>query len=89
MDYLAREPTHAGGATSNCPSPDGTRPCGAPSGTTAHRASTPPGPTWPRRRNRPECGRVYIDFTLGGQQRYCSHACANRDAVRRHRARRQ
>ncbi|MET9293258.1 CGNR zinc finger domain-containing protein [Streptomyces sp. NPDC003077] len=35
-----------------------------------------------------ECGRVYADFTRGGRQRYCSHACANRDAVRRHRARR-
>ncbi|WEB40728.1 CGNR zinc finger domain-containing protein [Streptomyces yunnanensis] len=36
-----------------------------------------------------ECDRVYADFTRGGRQRYCSHACANRDAVRRHRARRQ
>ncbi|MFE6686317.1 CGNR zinc finger domain-containing protein [Streptomyces sp. NPDC057743] len=35
-----------------------------------------------------ECGRVYADFTRGGRQRYCCHACANRDAVRRHRARR-
>ncbi|MFI9049217.1 CGNR zinc finger domain-containing protein [Streptomyces sp. NPDC053427] len=35
-----------------------------------------------------ECGRAYGDFTRGGRQRYCSHPCANRDAVRRHRARR-
>ncbi|MCZ0974823.1 CGNR zinc finger domain-containing protein [Streptomyces albulus] len=34
-----------------------------------------------------ECGRAYGDFTRGGRQRYCSHACANRDAVRRFRAR--
>ncbi|MCX5447430.1 MULTISPECIES: CGNR zinc finger domain-containing protein [Streptomyces] len=35
-----------------------------------------------------ECGRAYGDFTRAGRQRYCSHACANRDAVRRFRARR-
>ncbi|MFE1172510.1 CGNR zinc finger domain-containing protein [Streptomyces sp. NPDC058773] len=35
-----------------------------------------------------ECARVYGDFTRAGRQRYCSHACANRDAVRRFRTRR-
>lgn len=35
-----------------------------------------------------ECARVYVDDTRGGRQRYCSVSCANRDAVRRHRARR-
>jgi predicted RNA-binding Zn ribbon-like protein len=34
-----------------------------------------------------ECHRPFGDFTRGGRQRYCSAACANRDAVRRHRAR--
>ncbi|RZQ60266.1 CGNR zinc finger domain-containing protein [Amycolatopsis suaedae] len=34
-----------------------------------------------------ECGRAFGDFSRGGRQRYCSPACANRDAVRRHRAR--
>ena len=34
----------------------------------------------------PECGRAYVDHSRPGRQRYCSHACANRDAVRRHRA---
>lgn len=34
----------------------------------------------------PECRRPFADFTRGGRQRYCSHPCANRDAVRRHRA---
>jgi CGNR zinc finger protein len=33
------------------------------------------------------CDRVYADFSRTGRQRYCSPACANRDAVRRHRAR--
>jgi predicted RNA-binding Zn ribbon-like protein len=33
-----------------------------------------------------ECGRPFADFSRGGRQRYCSPACANRDAVRRHRA---
>src|SRR5882757_3832718 len=33
------------------------------------------------------CGNVYADLSRGGRQRYCSPACANRDAVRRHRAR--
>ncbi|RAG62710.1 CGNR zinc finger domain-containing protein, partial [Burkholderia multivorans] len=27
-----------------------------------------------------------VDVTRGGRQRYCSVRCANRDAVRRHRA---
>ncbi|MFE1766680.1 CGNR zinc finger domain-containing protein [Streptomyces angustmyceticus] len=35
-----------------------------------------------------ECGLAFGDFTRGGRQRYCSPACANRDAVRRFRARR-
>jgi hypothetical protein len=35
----------------------------------------------------PDCGNAYVDFTRGGRQRYCAHPCANRDAVRRHRAR--
>ncbi len=33
------------------------------------------------------CDRVYADTSRNGRQRYCSPACANRDAVRRHRAR--
>ncbi|MEO9325189.1 CGNR zinc finger domain-containing protein [Nocardioides sp. C4-1] len=33
------------------------------------------------------CDRVYADFSRTGRQRYCGRACANRDAVRRHRAR--
>jgi hypothetical protein len=33
------------------------------------------------------CGRPYADFSRTGRQRYCSPACGNRDAVRRHRAR--
>ncbi len=33
------------------------------------------------------CDRIYADTSRGGKQRYCSPACANRDAVRRHRAR--
>lgn len=35
----------------------------------------------------PECGTVFADTSRTGRQRYCSPACANRDAVRRHRAR--
>lgn len=35
----------------------------------------------------PDCDRVYADVSRGGRQRYCSPPCANRDAVRRHRAR--
>ena len=34
----------------------------------------------------PECHRPFADVTRNGRQRYCSHPCANRDAVRRHRA---
>lgn len=37
----------------------------------------------------PDCGRVFADFSRNGRQRYCSPACGNRDAVRRHRARRR
>jgi predicted RNA-binding Zn ribbon-like protein len=33
------------------------------------------------------CGKVYADLSRTGRQRYCSPACANRDAVRRHRSR--
>jgi predicted RNA-binding Zn ribbon-like protein len=35
-----------------------------------------------------ECRNPFGDFSRGGRQRYCSPACANRDAVRRHRAKR-
>jgi predicted RNA-binding Zn ribbon-like protein len=34
-----------------------------------------------------DCARPFADLTRGGGQRYCSPRCANRDAVRRHRAR--
>jgi len=34
----------------------------------------------------PECANAFIDLSRPGRQRYCSHSCANRDAVRRHRA---
>ncbi|GAA1651996.1 CGNR zinc finger domain-containing protein [Actinoplanes couchii] len=33
------------------------------------------------------CGRPFADFSRTGRQRYCSPACGNRDAVRRHRSR--
>jgi predicted RNA-binding Zn ribbon-like protein len=33
-----------------------------------------------------ECASPFADFSRGGRQRYCSPGCANRDAVRRHRA---
>ena len=33
-----------------------------------------------------DCARPFADFSRGGKQRYCSPPCANRDAVRRHRA---
>lgn len=36
---------------------------------------------------RTGCVAVYADISRGGRQRYCSARCANRDAVRRHRAR--
>ncbi|MFF7451437.1 MULTISPECIES: CGNR zinc finger domain-containing protein [unclassified Streptomyces] len=35
----------------------------------------------------PECTTVFADTSRTGRQRYCSTRCANRDAVRRHRAR--
>ncbi len=35
----------------------------------------------------PECHRIVADMSRNGRQRYCSPVCANRDAVRRHRAR--
>ncbi|GGS27152.1 hypothetical protein Snoj_09440 [Streptomyces nojiriensis] len=34
-----------------------------------------------------ECATVFADTSRTGRQRYCSPRCANRDAVRRHRAR--
>lgn len=34
-----------------------------------------------------ECGRAFVDLSRPSTQRYCSHTCANRDAVRRHRSR--
>jgi predicted RNA-binding Zn ribbon-like protein len=36
-----------------------------------------------------DCDGVVVDVSRNGRQRYCSPACANRDAVRRHRARRR
>ncbi|MFJ2836889.1 MULTISPECIES: CGNR zinc finger domain-containing protein [Nocardia] len=33
-----------------------------------------------------DCARVYADTSRNGRQRFCSPACANRSAVRRHRA---
>ncbi|GAA4950745.1 CGNR zinc finger domain-containing protein [Actinoplanes utahensis] len=35
-----------------------------------------------------DCDRPYADTSRTGRQRYCSVACGNRDAVRRHRSRR-
>lgn len=35
----------------------------------------------------PDCERIFADMSPTGRQRYCGQACANRDAVRRHRAR--
>ena len=35
-----------------------------------------------------DCRRVVVDLTRNGRRRYCSVRCANRDGVRRHRARR-
>lgn len=37
---------------------------------------------------RDGCRLIYADLSRTGRQRYCSPRCANRDAVRRHRARR-
>lgn len=34
-----------------------------------------------------DCEHVFADVSRNGRQRYCSPACANRDAVRRHRLR--
>jgi predicted RNA-binding Zn ribbon-like protein len=34
-----------------------------------------------------ECTTIFADTTRTGRRRYCSQRCANRDAVRRHRAR--
>ncbi|MEE6258499.1 CGNR zinc finger domain-containing protein [Plantactinospora sonchi] len=34
-----------------------------------------------------DCRVIYADLSRTGRQRYCSSRCANRDAVRRHRAR--
>lgn len=34
-----------------------------------------------------ECTTIFADTSRTGRQRYCSHRCANRDAVRRHRTR--
>ncbi|MFE3032787.1 CGNR zinc finger domain-containing protein [Streptomyces canus] len=34
-----------------------------------------------------ECATIFADTTRTGRRRYCSHRCANRDAVRHHRAR--
>jgi predicted RNA-binding Zn ribbon-like protein len=39
-----------------------------------------------RRCARTDCANALVDFSRPGTQRYCSHSCANRDAVRRHRA---
>ncbi|WP_066366497.1 CGNR zinc finger domain-containing protein [Herbidospora mongoliensis] len=36
----------------------------------------------------PGCAVIYADTSRTARQRYCSQGCANRDAVRRHRARR-
>jgi predicted RNA-binding Zn ribbon-like protein len=36
--------------------------------------------------SRDGCSLIYADVSRSGRQRYCSPACANRDAVRRHRA---
>ncbi|WP_370617806.1 CGNR zinc finger domain-containing protein [Mumia sp. Pv 4-285] len=33
-----------------------------------------------------ECSKAYADISRNGRQRYCSTTCANREAVRRHRA---
>ncbi|HYJ70595.1 MAG TPA: CGNR zinc finger domain-containing protein [Nocardioidaceae bacterium] len=35
-----------------------------------------------------DCDQVIVDVSRNGRQRYCSPTCSNRDAVRRHRARR-
>lgn len=53
-------------------------------GTALHLAGR--GMTRLRRCALEECRSPFGDFSRGGRQRYCSPACANRDAVRRHRA---
>ena len=40
-----------------------------------------------RRCDVAECTTIFADTSRTGRQRYCSQRCANRDAVRRHRAR--
>jgi predicted RNA-binding Zn ribbon-like protein len=40
-----------------------------------------------RRCDVTECTVIFADTSRTGRQRYCSQRCANRDAVRRHRAR--
>ncbi|MGW2230157.1 CGNR zinc finger domain-containing protein [Streptomyces formicae] len=42
-----------------------------------------------RRCDVTECTTVFADTSRTGRQRYCSQRCANRDAVRRHRANRE
>ncbi|EPD62249.1 MULTISPECIES: CGNR zinc finger domain-containing protein [unclassified Streptomyces] len=39
-----------------------------------------------RRCDVTECTTIFADTSRTGRQRYCSQRCANRDAVRRHRA---
>ncbi|MFG2792851.1 CGNR zinc finger domain-containing protein [Streptomyces sp. NPDC048419] len=39
-----------------------------------------------RRCDVTECSTIFADTSRTGRQRYCSQRCANRDAVRRHRA---
>lgn len=34
-----------------------------------------------------DCEQAFVDFSRPGKQRYCTHVCANRDAVRRYRER--
>ncbi|GLZ38063.1 CGNR zinc finger domain-containing protein [Actinokineospora sp. NBRC 105648] len=34
-----------------------------------------------------DCDTIFADTTRTGRKRYCTHQCANRDAVRRHRTR--
>ncbi|MFL6125705.1 CGNR zinc finger domain-containing protein [Actinophytocola sp.] len=53
-------------------------------GTAVHLTSR--GMTRLRRCALEDCHSPFGDFSRGGRQRYCSPACANRDAVRRHRA---
>ncbi|MFJ2766378.1 CGNR zinc finger domain-containing protein [Streptomyces sp. NPDC087300] len=42
-----------------------------------------------RRCDVTECTTIFADTSRTGRQRYCSQRCANRDAVRRHRANRE